>query len=242
MLLTDAAIRAAKPEQRKFKLYDRDGLFLLVNPGGSKLWRWRYHFDGKEKLMALGEYPFVNLEQARELNFAVRKTLAAGIDPMAERKAEAEAKQREAENSFEKIARKWWEWWAHNKSPRHADTVLRRLEADVFPAYGHKSIDAVGAPEIREAAASHSGALGRSASNSPGKLLFVLEDGPGRSITVQLCQPNRHICSLFWRACPTEVIKVCCDVAWRGAVYLDFCRRKTAGIVDRKSVQSGLRA
>ena len=150
MVLTDTAIQGTKLRQKPFKMFDRNGLFLLVNPGGSKLWRWRYRFDSKEKLMALGEYPFVNLEQARELHFVVRKTLAAGIDPMAERKAEAEAKQCEAENSFEKIARKWWEWWAHNKSPRHADTVLRRLEADVFPAYGHKLIDAVGAPEIRE--------------------------------------------------------------------------------------------
>jgi Arm DNA-binding domain len=150
MVLTDTAIRETKPRQKAFKMFDRNGLFLLVNPGGSKLWRWRYRFDSKEKLMALGEYPLVNVEQARELHFAVRKTLAAGIDPMAERKAEAEAKQREAENSFKKIARKWWEWWANNKSPRHADTVLRRLEADVFPAYGHKLIDAIGAPDIRE--------------------------------------------------------------------------------------------
>ncbi len=150
MVLTDMAIRGAKPRQKPFKMFDRNGLFLLVNPGGSKLWRWRYRFDGKEKLMALGEYPFVDLEQALELHLAVRRTLAAGIDPMAERKAEIEAKQREASNSFEKIARKWWEWWAHNKSLRHADTVLRRLEADVFPAYGHKLIDTVGGPDIRE--------------------------------------------------------------------------------------------
>src|SRR5579875_2021166 len=67
---------------------NRDGLFLLVNPGGSKLWRWRYRFDGKEKLMALGEYPIVSLAQARERQFAERKKLEAGIDPMAERPAE----------------------------------------------------------------------------------------------------------------------------------------------------------
>src|ERR1700737_718373 len=157
MALTDTAIRGTKPGQKPFKVYDRDGLFLLINPGGSKLWRWRYRFDGKEKLMALGEYPLVNLGEARELHFAARKTLAAGIDPMAERKAEAEAKQREAEarqreaqSSFENIARKWWEWWSIGKSPRHADTVMRRLQADVFPAFGHKFIDAVTAADVRE--------------------------------------------------------------------------------------------
>ena len=123
MALTDTAIRGTKPGQKPFKVYDRDGLFLLVNPGGSKLWRWRYRFDGKEKLMALARCPLVNLGHARELHFAARKTLATGIDPMAERKAEADAKQgesearrREAENSFENVARKWWEWWSIGKS------------------------------------------------------------------------------------------------------------------------------
>ncbi|WP_049961162.1 tyrosine-type recombinase/integrase [Pseudacidobacterium ailaaui] len=57
--------------------------------------------------------------------------------------------QRQAESSFEKIARKWWEWWAVGKSPRHTDYVLRRLEADIFPAFGHKFIDYVNAADIR---------------------------------------------------------------------------------------------
>lgn len=107
--------------------------------------------------MAFGEYPFVTLKEARERHLDGRKKLASGIDPMAERKAEGEAKQkeaharqREAENSFENIARKWWEWWSIGKSPRHTDTVMRRLEADVFPAFGHKFIDAVTAADVRE--------------------------------------------------------------------------------------------
>lgn len=157
MALTNAAIRATKPAKKPFKMYDREGLFLVVNPGGSKLWRWRYWANGKEKLMALGEYPIVSLAEARERHFAARKKVAAGIDPIMERKAEAEsrkrdaeARQREAENSFEKIARKWWEWWSAGKSPRHTDYVLRRLEADVFPAFGHKFIDNVTPADIRQ--------------------------------------------------------------------------------------------
>lgn len=157
MALSDAAIRAAKPSKKPYKLYDRDGLFLLLNPSGSKLWRWRYWADGKEKLMALGEYPIVNLAEARESRFAARKKVAAGIDPIAERKAEAEsrkreaeAEQREAENSFEKIAHQWWQWWSVGKSPRHTDYVMRRLEADVFPAFGHKFIDNVAPADIRK--------------------------------------------------------------------------------------------
>lgn len=157
MALTDIAIRGTKPSTRPYKIYDRDGLFLLVNPSGSKLWRWRYRFDGKEKLMALGEYPVVSLVKARERHFASRKMLAPGIDPMAERKAEIQTRQREteqrkreAESSFQNVARKWWEWWSVGKSPRHADSVWRRLEADVFPAFGYKFIDHVSAADIRE--------------------------------------------------------------------------------------------
>jgi integrase len=157
MPLSDTAIRSLKPGDRPYKVYDRHGLFLLVNPGGSKLWRWKYRFDGKEKLMALGEYPVVGLAHARERHLAARKVLADGVDPMAERKAEAEAKQREietlqreAENSLENVARKWWEWWSAGKSPRHAEHVLRRLEADIFPAFGSKFIDAVTLADVRE--------------------------------------------------------------------------------------------
>jgi integrase len=157
MGLTIKEIDNAKPDDKPYKLADGGGLCLLVSPSGARLWRWRYRFDGKEKMMALGEYPLVSLSQARELHFAARKALASGIDPMAERKAEteekqreAEARQREAKNSFENVARKWWEWWSIGKSPRHADTVLRRMEADVFPAFGHKFIDAITAADIRE--------------------------------------------------------------------------------------------
>ena len=157
MGLTTKEIENAKPGSKPFKLADGGGLCLLISLTGSKLWRWRYRFDGKEKMMALGEYPLVTLKEARERHFAARQKLAADIDPMMERKAEAEtrhreteARQRESENSFEKIARKWWEWWSVGKSSRHADYVVRRLEADVFPAFGHKFIDNVTPADIRK--------------------------------------------------------------------------------------------
>lgn len=157
MGLTVKEIDNAKLMDKPYKLADSGGLCLLVAPSGARLWRWRYRFEGKEKMMALGEYPIVSLAQARERHLSARKILAGGIDPMAERKAEIEAKlraaeerDREAQNSFENVARKWWEWWAAGKSPRHADYVLRRLEADVFPTLGRKFIDAVTAADIRE--------------------------------------------------------------------------------------------
>jgi Arm DNA-binding domain len=157
MGLTIKEIENAKPRAKKYKLADGGGLCLIVKPSGAKLWLWRYRFNGPEKNMSFGEYPLVTLKDARELHFAAKKVLAAGINPMAERKADAEAKrqeakalQREADGSFENVPLQWWEWWSIGKSPRHADTVMRRLKADIFPAFGHKSMDAIRAAEIRE--------------------------------------------------------------------------------------------
>jgi Arm DNA-binding domain len=139
MELTVREIETAKPKSKQYKLADGKGLCLLVMPTGAKYWRWRYRFDGTEKMMWLGEYPGVGLKEARERLSEARKRWSSGIDPLAERKAEAEAKQnevrerqREAESSFESVARDWWKWWLVGKSPRHAETVMLRLEADVL--------------------------------------------------------------------------------------------------------------
>jgi hypothetical protein len=142
MGLTIKEIENAKPRAKKYKLADGGGLCLIVKPSDAKLWLWRYRFDGIETNMSFGEYPHVGRKDARELHFAAKKLLAAGINPMGERKAEAEAKregakalQREADSSFESIARKWWAWWSIGKSPRHAETLMNRLESDVFPRH-----------------------------------------------------------------------------------------------------------
>lgn len=157
MELTVREIETAKPTSKQYKLADGKGLCLLVMPSGAKYWRWRYRFEGTEKMMSLGEYPEVGLKEARERHSVARKLWSSGIDPLAERKAVAEAKQnehrerqRQAENSFESVARAWWKWWLVGKSPRHAETVMLRLEADVFPAYGHKDMGQVTPMDIRD--------------------------------------------------------------------------------------------
>ncbi|MBB5061948.1 phage integrase central domain-containing protein [Granulicella mallensis] len=157
MALTIKEIENAKPKDKKYKMLDGGGLSLLVLPTGTKLWLWRYQFNRSEKNMTFGEYPVVAPKKARDLHFAAKKLLATGINPMAERKAEAEAKQqefraleREADSSFEKIARKWWAWWSIGKSPRHAEILMNRLESDVFPVIGHLPIDGVQAGHIRD--------------------------------------------------------------------------------------------
>jgi integrase len=148
MPLTDTAVKAAKPGTAPMKLSDGKGMYLLVTEKGSKLWRWKYRVDGKEKVMPLGIYPDVALAQAREGMSEARKLLASGVDPMVKRKADKVARQLSSENSFAAVARLWWDHWKATRSASHTDYVLRRLEADVFPAIGARPVDAIEAPEL----------------------------------------------------------------------------------------------
>ncbi len=144
MALTDTEIRKARTRGNAYRLSDGGGLYLFVTPAGGKLWRWKYRFDGREKLMTFGSYPDVALSLARERHAEARKLLANGVDPMAERKAEKAA----AENSFQSIARAWWEHWQDGKNQRHAIQVKRRMEADILPYLGARPIAAIEAPEL----------------------------------------------------------------------------------------------
>lgn len=81
MALTDTKVRSAKPEAKEYSLVDGDGMSLLVKPGGSKYWRFRFRFGGKQHLMAFGVYPDVSLADARKKREEARKLVAAGIDP-----------------------------------------------------------------------------------------------------------------------------------------------------------------
>src|ERR1035441_679285 len=101
MPLCDTAIRNAKPALKPVKLFDERGLFLLITAAGGKWWRFRFRFDGKEKLLSLGVYPDVGLKEARNRRDAARKLLAEGTDPGADRKTQKAVKQDRAANSFE---------------------------------------------------------------------------------------------------------------------------------------------
>ena len=148
MPLTDTAVKKAKPGLKPVKLTDGKGLYLLVNPVGSKLWRWKYRVLSKEKVMSLGAYPDVSLAQARDGLDKARKLLASGDDPMAKRKAAKVASRTAAENSFETVARMWWAHWKPARSEQHAGQVMRRFEANVFPHIGARPVAEVQAPEL----------------------------------------------------------------------------------------------
>lgn len=151
MALTDVKARNAKPADKQRKLYDTDGLFLLIAPAGGKWWRFKYRIDGKEKLLSFGTYPEISLAQAREKRDEARKLVAIGLDPSVNRKAVKSAHNELLANSFESIAR---EWHTKMKSENawtsdHAVTILNRMEKDMFPWIGSKPITEVTAKDIR---------------------------------------------------------------------------------------------
>ena len=148
MALTDIEIRKARTRGGAYRISDGSGLFLWVTPAGGKLWRWKYRFEGREKLMSFGAYPAVPLALARERFNEARKLLATGVDPMEQRKADKTAQRALSTNSFQSIARQWQEHWQEGKSPRHVDYVKRRMEADILPSLGARPIAEIEAPEL----------------------------------------------------------------------------------------------
>ena len=148
MALTDPEIRKKKPTEKPFKVADEKGLFLLVAPSGGKLWRMKYRFGGKEKLISFGSYPDVPLARAREKRDEARRLLADGVDPGENRKVQKAARAALAANSFEAIGREWFAKMKPEWADSHADKIMARLERDVFPWLGTRPVAEVTAVEV----------------------------------------------------------------------------------------------
>lgn len=166
MPLTDAALKNAKATDKPLKLFDGGGLFLLVMPSGGKWWRLKYRFDGKEKLLSLGTYPDVPLaghkdkktgewiDGAREKRDHARKLIKQAIDPGVVRKTEKAEKRAANASTFEAVAREWHALPARKGrrgwSPATAAARLKRLESDVFPAFGGRPISEIRRADIEK--------------------------------------------------------------------------------------------
>lgn len=140
MPLTDVQVKNAKAGEKQAKLYDVDGLFLLVAPTGKgrggKRWRLKYYFDGKEKLLALGTYPEVSLAEARTRRDQARQLVANGIDPGDMKKRLKVEKAEQQANTFEKLAREWHKRQSGILADKTKGMLMARLERDVFPVIG----------------------------------------------------------------------------------------------------------
>ena len=147
MSLSEMKVRNAKPKEKFYKLADGDGLHLYVTEKGSKLWRFRYRFGRKEKLLSLGKYPEISLVDARQRRDEARRQLAHGIDPGALRKARKQAETEEKE-TFEVVAKEWHTAFTPSWTARHGATILSRLNHDLIPWLGSRPIKEIKAPEL----------------------------------------------------------------------------------------------
>ncbi len=147
MRLTDTAIRNAKPKEKQYKLSDEKGLYLLVKNAG-KYFRLDYRIGGKRKTLALGVYPDVKLAEAREKRDHARKLIANGVDPVQYKKESKAMQKEQVANCFEKVALEWFTKKKNIWTESHSYKTIRRLELDVFPWLGKKSIISISAPEL----------------------------------------------------------------------------------------------
>ena len=149
-MLTDTAIRKAKPAEKPYKMPDGGGLYLQVTPSGGRLWRMNYRFAGKYKTLALGVYPDVPLARAREKREEARQALADGIDPAGAKQEKKRAAKIAQANNFEAVARAWYAIAYHEKAETTREKVMARLENDVFPAVGDLPVSSITAPQVKE--------------------------------------------------------------------------------------------
>jgi integrase len=148
MSLTNIKVKNAKPGEKQIKLFDNDGMYLLVTPQGGKYWRLKYRYGGKEKVLALGTYPEISLADARQRRDYARKLLANSVDPSAVKKAQKAARADSDANTFEVVAREWHEKFKDTWSPSHSHVTITRLERDVFPWIGKRPISGLEPLEV----------------------------------------------------------------------------------------------
>lgn len=147
-MLTDAEIKRTKRREKAFKLSDGGGLHLFITPTGGKLWRFRYEFSGKEKVLSIGPYSAISLADARKARDAAKESLREGKDPGTVKKLKKLTGEVQTGQTFETIAREWFEVQKSQWVARHASDVIGSLEDEVFPHIGGAPIRAIGVPEV----------------------------------------------------------------------------------------------
>ncbi len=148
MKLTNIAVKNAKPQDKAYYLPDGDNLSLLITPNGAKIWRLAYRHNNKRKQIALGKYPVLSLQEAREVKLEKQKLLNKGIDPVQDRRQKRLDDELKHENNFEIIAREWHGQRYHTWQPKHADNIMKRLSTNIFPKLGKKPVTEITPQEL----------------------------------------------------------------------------------------------
>lgn len=150
MKLTVKQIDSSKARERDYKLSDGGGLYLLVKSNGSKYWRLKYRFDGKEKLFSIGVYPVVTLADARRKRDDAKKLLSDGVDPGEKKKERRLSAKAESVNTFKNIALEWYEGRKDRWSVGYREDMMDAFEKDVFPYIGDRPIADIKPLELLE--------------------------------------------------------------------------------------------
>lgn len=143
MKLNARQVDAAKPKEKAYKLADGAGLYLEVVPSGSRYWRMKYRFNGKEKRMAFGVYPAVSLAQARALRDEAKKKLAEGIDPSFAKKEEKLVRDVQLNNTFQAVALEWHGTKVSRWSEGYASDIIEAFNKDIFPYIGQQPVNEI---------------------------------------------------------------------------------------------------
>lgn len=143
MALTDIAIKSFKPEEKRYKKFDGQGLYIEVQPSGSKVWRIRYSLNKKEKRYTIGHYPHISLRDARAVLAKVLEKLSLGQDPFGEEKVFSPIGE-----TFFEVAEDWVEKQSPRWSIKYKSTLHRRLEMFVYPHIGQRRIAELAPPEV----------------------------------------------------------------------------------------------
>lgn len=145
-MLNTGKIKSLKPKDKPYKKGDANGLYIHVMPNGTKIWRQKYRYHGREKLLTHGRYPIITLADARRLRDAALKMLAEGDDP-AKIKRQEKIKNR---NTFGTLAKEWFDKQAINWTEGHADKVWRQMERDLFPRLENEAIESITTTDVHE--------------------------------------------------------------------------------------------
>ncbi|PZP85880.1 MAG: hypothetical protein DI582_04610 [Azospirillum brasilense] len=148
MALTEIAIKNLKAPDKAKKVFDANGLYLLVLPSGSKTWCYKYRMLGKEKKLTFGPYPLITLKEARQKRDDAKRKLLEGIDPSVEKQTQKRLAAFDAANTFKAVAQEWHDLNKSKWTERHAKVLMRRLELHIFPDLGDRPVKEIKALEI----------------------------------------------------------------------------------------------
>ncbi len=243
-MITDMIARTTKSSDKDIKIYDSEGLLLLIKKSGGKYWRLKYRINGKEKQLAIGVYPTVSLKQARIARDQAKQLIREGRDPSAESRVSKHTKNLVAEDSFKAIATEWFNIKMADKSASHRDRTWRALEKNLFPDIGFRPIAEISPPEIlaslRKIEARGALDMARRTNQAAGQVFkYAIVTGravvdPSRDLSFALkTHVTQHYASI---TDPTKVRQLLLSIdSYKGSLVVEYALRLTPHLFVRPS-------